>query len=81
MDLLTTAAAAMFLGMTPDTVRYHERRGHLLAIRVDNGRRGPLRLFVREDLERFRRERTVQPPAGQREDVHVEQEQCPSIPL
>jgi DNA-binding transcriptional MerR regulator len=57
MNLLTTHAAAKLLGVTPDAVRYHERKGHILAIRVERGADDPMRLFVREDIERFVRER------------------------
>jgi DNA-binding transcriptional MerR regulator len=57
MRLLTTQAVAQMLDLTPDAVRYHERRGHILAIKVDRGTTGPMRLFVQEDIERFQRQR------------------------
>jgi hypothetical protein len=60
MNLVTTAVAAKFLNITPDAIRYHERLGHLLAIRVERGQGGQFqRLFVQEDLERFGRQRAA----------------------
>jgi DNA-binding transcriptional MerR regulator len=53
MELLSTQAAAKLLGMTPDAVRYHERKGHIHAFRVERGSDEPMRLFVREDVEKF----------------------------
>ena len=55
MHLLTTKKAAAMLGLTPDAVRYHERQGHILCIRVDRGQGEFQRLFVQEDIERFQR--------------------------
>jgi DNA-binding transcriptional MerR regulator len=60
MKLLTTSAAARLLNMTTDNVRYHERQGHLLALRVERGSGESMRLFVQEDLERFQRQRAAQ---------------------
>jgi DNA-binding transcriptional MerR regulator len=57
MTLLTTKKAAAILGLTPDAVRYHERQGHILAIKVDRGQGEFQRLFVQEDIERFQRQR------------------------
>jgi DNA-binding transcriptional MerR regulator len=57
MNLLTTKKAAAILGLTPDAIRYHERQGHILAIKVDRGEGDFMRLFIREDIERFRRRR------------------------
>jgi hypothetical protein len=57
MDLLTTSAAARLPNLTTDCVMYHEREGHLLAIRVERGSGEFMRLFVREDIERFARQR------------------------
>jgi DNA-binding transcriptional MerR regulator len=59
MDLLTTKKVAAMLGLTPDAVRYHEREGHIFAIKVDRGGGEFQRLFVREDIERFQRQRTA----------------------
>ena len=50
-------AAAPLLNMTTDNVRYHERLGHLLALRVQRANGEYLRLFVKEDSERFQRTR------------------------
>jgi DNA-binding transcriptional MerR regulator len=57
MNLMTTKAVAQMLNLTPDAVRYHERLGHILAIRVERGVGEYQRLFVREDIERFQRQR------------------------
>jgi MerR HTH family regulatory protein len=57
MELLTTSKVALMLGMTSDNVRYHERLGHLLALRVQRANGEYMRLFVREDVERFQRQR------------------------
>jgi DNA-binding transcriptional MerR regulator len=57
MNLLTTKAVATMLGLTPDAVRWHERQGHILAIRVERGDGEFQRLFVKEDIERFQRQR------------------------
>jgi hypothetical protein len=59
MDLLTACSAAQILGLTPDAVRYHARRGHLLTIKVNRGSLEPMRLFVREDVQRFKDSRNV----------------------
>jgi DNA-binding transcriptional MerR regulator len=58
MELLTTKRVAQMAGLTPDAVRYHERLGHLIAIKVDRGGGNFQRLFLREDIERFLRQRT-----------------------
>jgi DNA-binding transcriptional MerR regulator len=57
MNLLTTNKVAVMLGMSPDGVRYLERTGQLLAIKVDCGYGKTQRLFIQEDIERFQRER------------------------
>jgi DNA-binding transcriptional MerR regulator len=59
MHLLTTKKAAALLGLTPDAVRWHERKGHLLAIKVDRGQGEFQRLFLQEDVERFQRQREL----------------------
>ena len=74
MDLLTTSAAARLLNMTTDNVRYHEREGHLLALRVQRGSGVYMRLFIRQDIERFQRQRTVTHPAPQNQDVGASDE-------
>ena len=57
MELLTTKTVAVMLGLTPDAVRYHERQGHILAIKVERGQGKFQRLFVKQDIERFQRQR------------------------
>jgi DNA-binding transcriptional MerR regulator len=70
MNLLSTCKVAQMLGMTPDAVRYHERLGHILAIKVDRGPRGPMRLFVLEDIQRFQRQRAER-GADKKDTVYV----------
>jgi DNA-binding transcriptional MerR regulator len=57
MTLVTTKTAAAILGLTPDAVRWHERKGNLLAIKVDRGQGVFMRLFLEEDVEQFLRKR------------------------
>jgi DNA-binding transcriptional MerR regulator len=64
MQLLSTMGAATLLGMSPDNVRYHAKQGHLLAIRVERGPGECQRLFVQEDVERFRQARLAKKQAG-----------------
>jgi DNA-binding transcriptional MerR regulator len=59
MELLTTKRVAALLGITPDAVRYHEREGHLLAVKVERGPNEFQRLFLREDVDRFLRQRAA----------------------
>jgi DNA-binding transcriptional MerR regulator len=73
MNLVTTAVAAKILNITPDAVRYHERQGHLIAIKVERGQGGQQqRLFVQEDLERFGRQRAAAALARQTRDAEIE---------
>ena len=60
MELLTTKRVAALLGLTPDAVRYHEREGHILSIRVERGPGEFQRLFIKEGIERFQRQRAAQ---------------------
>jgi len=60
MDLITTKMAAAMLGLTPDAIRYHEREGHILAIKIERSPGEFQRLFVKQDIERFQRQRTAQ---------------------
>ena len=72
MDLLTTSKVALMLGMTSDNVRYHEREGHIFAIKVERSPGEFQRLFVQEDIERFQRQRATQALArATRETVEV----------
>jgi excisionase family DNA binding protein len=50
-DYLSTLETARLLGVSRDTVRYHEKHGRLRAMRV-----GTYRVFVRSEVERFKRE-------------------------
>jgi DNA-binding transcriptional MerR regulator len=73
MNLVTTSVAAKLLNLTPDAIRYHERQGHLIAIKVERGQGGQLqRLFVQEDLERFGRQRAARALARQTRDEEIE---------
>jgi len=71
MDLLTTSAVARILNMTTDNVRYHEREGHLLAIRVQRGSGASMRLFLREEIERFQRQRAPRERAKQAHEAET----------
>jgi len=57
MELWTTRTTAKVLDMTETAVRYHERQGHIFAIKVERGNGEKQRLFFREDVERFKRQR------------------------
>jgi excisionase family DNA binding protein len=52
-ELLTTSAAARVLGVASETVRYWQNTGKLRAVKASGG----VRLFVRDEVERVRRER------------------------
>jgi DNA-binding transcriptional MerR regulator len=60
MELLTTRTVAALLGMTCEAIRYHEREGHLLAIKVERCPGQFQRLFLKEDVERFLRKRAAE---------------------
>jgi DNA-binding transcriptional MerR regulator len=57
MSFLTTKAVAVKAGLTPDAIRWHERQGNLLALKVERSPGVFMRLFVEEDVERFLRQR------------------------
>ena len=60
-SLLTTGEVAKLLEVTPDTVRFYERRGQLkAAVFVGRGHR----LFRRSEVERFARQRGTAPRAS-----------------
>jgi DNA-binding transcriptional MerR regulator len=54
-DFLTTTPAALELGVSTQSVILYEQSGKLKAIRTSNG----MRLFRREDVERFKAERAA----------------------
>jgi excisionase family DNA binding protein len=56
-ELLTAADAARLLGITPATVRVHADRGHLPVAQRTTGQ---MRLFRREDVEKFRQAREIE---------------------
>lgn len=59
-QLLSTSDAAKILNVSPDMVRYLERRGKLPAQYIGAGR---TRVFRLEDVERLARERSqLEPP-------------------
>jgi DNA-binding transcriptional MerR regulator len=60
MQLHTTQRVATMLGLTCDTVRYHEREGHILAVKLERSPGTFQRLFIKEDIERFQRQRVAQ---------------------
>lgn len=49
MKLLSTSDVSKILGLTPDSVRYHERQGHLPAQRTLSGQR----IFRLDDVQKF----------------------------
>jgi hypothetical protein len=53
MSFMTTKAVCLKTGLSADAVRWNERRGRLLAIKVDDGRGSYQRLFLEADVERF----------------------------
>jgi hypothetical protein len=57
MSFLTTKAVSFRTGLTTDSIRWHERQGHLLAIKVERSPGVFMRLFLEEDVERFVRKR------------------------
>ena len=68
---MTTNRVAQILGITPDSVRYHERKGHILAIKVARGGGDFQRLFLGEDIERFQRLRAEKSVERDVEASHV----------
>ena len=46
MNLITTKMAAAMAGLTPDAMRYHERAGHILAIKIERSPGEFQRLFI-----------------------------------
>jgi excisionase family DNA binding protein len=59
-QFLSTSGAARILGVTPDTVRYLERRGRLPALHLESGQR----VFRRSDVEELARRRGDLTPAA-----------------
>ena len=57
MSFLTTKAVALRAGLTSDAIRWNERRGRLLSIKVDSGHGHYQRLYLEEDVARFIKER------------------------
>jgi MerR HTH family regulatory protein len=68
MAFLTTKAVATMLDLTPDCVRWHEKQGHIVAIRIGRGA-GSQRLFVQEDIERFQKQRGAKAATRQAVDA------------
>lgn len=57
MSFLTTKAVALRAGLTSDAIRWNERHGRLLSIKVDSGHGHYQRLYLEDDVERFIKER------------------------
>ena len=57
MAYLTTRGAAERLGISADGVRWLEKRGRLMAIKVSSGHGHFQRLYLEESIERYRKER------------------------
>jgi hypothetical protein len=76
MAFLTTKAAAARTGLTTDCIRWHEKHGRLLSIKVERSPGVFMRLFLEEDVERFVRQREQQKKAV--EPVVVGKENTPA---
>ena len=63
MAFLTTQTVAKLLGVTPDAVRYLERTGRLLAIKLERGTGQIQRLFLEEDVQRCAQQRAARKEA------------------
>jgi hypothetical protein len=57
MTFITTREVAFMADLTPDAVRYHERKGHLLAFKIERSPGIFQRLFLKEDVEKLIRQR------------------------
>jgi hypothetical protein len=57
MSFLTTKAVALRTGLTSDAIRWNERHGRLLSIKVDSGHGHYQRLYLEDDVTRFIAER------------------------
>jgi hypothetical protein len=68
---LTTHAAALRLGVSCDTVRWHERQGHLTTIKVERSPGSFQKVYLAEDVERFRQEREAAALARQAHDKAI----------
>ena len=62
---LTTHAVALRLGLTCDAVRWHERQGHLLSVKVERSPGSFQKVYMEEDVERFRQQRAAKALARQ----------------
>jgi excisionase family DNA binding protein len=81
MAFLTTQTVAKLLGVTTDNVRYLERTGHLLAIRLERGTGQIQRLFLEEDVQRFQQQREARTQARLAKQMRKQQEACPGKAL
>jgi hypothetical protein len=66
--LLTTHAVALRLGITPDGVRWLERKGYLQSIKVERSATSYQRVYFEENVEAFRQKREAQALARQTQD-------------
>ena len=69
---LTTHAVALRLGLTCDAVRWHERHGHLLSVKVERSPGSFQKVYMAEDVERFRQQRAAKALARQPHDAVLE---------
>ena len=69
---LTTHAVALRLGLTCDAVRWHERQGHLTTIKVERSPGSFQKVYIAEDVERFRQQRAAEALARQAHDEAIE---------
>jgi DNA-binding transcriptional MerR regulator len=61
-EFLTASSAGRETGLSPDSMRYHERVGNLPAIRTASG----VRLFKRADVNAFKRTRALRASSRKR---------------
>ena len=67
---LTTKAVALRTGLTTDAIRWHEKHGRLLSIKVERGPGVFMRVFLAEDVDRFVRVRADQALARKLQRSH-----------
>lgn len=56
-ELMLASEAGKLLGLTSDSVRYHEKLGRLQTVRVERGQGRIMKLYRRGEVERFLRQR------------------------
>jgi hypothetical protein len=59
MSFLTTKAVSLRTGLTTDAIRWHERNGRLLSIKVERSPGVFQRVYLSEDVDRFIQQRAA----------------------